>query len=176
MSELDNDNLTSKEKYDLKKKEKQQSKNVDKVKEKVSGAPKKVGKFILYTLVTVVVVGGLGLLASLAQSLPPTSQENHVEDSPPAHILTERIPDAIQRHMLEHADGRGAPGILIQYNCDDYECEENLVQKLTTLVEEYPDNVYLAPNKYDGKIIMTRLNKREILDEFDEQAIRDFIQ
>lgn len=172
----ENKELRSKELYDLKKKEKEQAKKKDRVMDKVNAAPKKIGKYILYTLITIGVIGGLGWFLSLVPNLPPTTQENHSEDSPSAHISTIKIPDSIQRHMLEHSDGSGPSSIIIQYNCDDYECEQDLVQKLTTLVEEYPDNVYLAPNNYDGKIILTKLGKRKILDQFDEQIIRDFIR
>lgn len=172
----ENKELSSKEFYDLRKKEKEQAKKKDRMIGKVSEAPKKVGKYIVYALITIVVIGGLGWFVSLAPNLPPTTQENHSEDSPSAHIITTRIPDNIQRHMFEHSDGKGLPGIIIQYNCDDYECEPDLIQKLTTLVKEYPENVYLAPNNYDGKIILTKLGKRKILDQFDEQTIRDFIR
>lgn len=79
-----------------------------------------------------------------------------------------------QRHMLEHADGSGSSGIIVQYNCDDYACEDGLVEQLTNLMSEYPDNVYLAPNRYDGKIILTKLGRRKIFDEFNEQEIRSF--
>ena len=78
--------------------------------------------------------------------------------------------------MFEHADGKGKPGIIIQYNCQKYICEPDLVQKLTALVKQYPDNVYLAPNNYDGEIILTKLNEIKILENFDEKIIRDFIQ
>lgn len=115
---------------------------------------------------------------SRTSNLPPTTDQGHIEVSPSAHIVTTPIPDNIQRHMLEHADGddKNGPGIIIQYNCDDYECSPDLIGKLTNLVEEYPKNVYLGPNNYDGKIILTKLGRREILDELDEQAIRDFIE
>lgn len=49
-------------------------------------------------------------------------------------------------------------------------------EKLTEIVKDYPKNIYLAPNNYDDKIILTKIGKREILDNFDEQAIRDFIK
>ena len=176
MDALHEDNLTPKERYDLEREKKQQEREKGQFKEKVSAAPKKIVKYELYTLITVGVIGGIGWSASLVPNLPPTSQQNHSEDSPSAHIVNQPIPDAIQRHMFEHADGSGPPGIIIQYNCNDYVCESDLVQKLTALVEEYPDNVYLAPNNYDSKIILTKLRKREVLDQFDEQAIRDFIE
>ena len=77
--------------------------------------------------------------------------------------------------ICEHADGSGKPGIIIQYNCQKYTCEPDLIEKLTVLVKEYPDNVYLAPNNYDGKIILTKEGKLEILEQFDEQKMKDFI-
>ena len=176
MDEPNNDNLTPKERYDLEKREKEQLKKKDRVKGKVAAVPSKIGKYILYALITVGVVGGAVWLLSKTPKLPPTTQENHIEESPPSHIVTTPIPENIQRHMVEHADGAGPPGIIIQYNCDDYKCAPDLVQKLTALVEEYPENVYLAPNNYDGKIILTKQSRRKILDDFDEQVIRDFIE
>lgn len=135
----------------------------------------------LISIAAIVAIGGGGLFALgwfLLRSplLPPTVMTNHVEQSPPSHIMTIPIPDKIQRHMLEHADGGGRPGVIIQYNCQKYGCESSLVQKLTELAGDYPDYVYLAPNNYDGKIILTKLGRREILDEFDEQRIIDFIE
>lgn len=168
--------LSPKELYELKKANKEQVKKKEQVSEKVKTASKKIVKYILYILITIGVISGLGWLILRTPNLPPISMQNHIEESPESHILTSPIPDRIQRHMLEHADGTGKPGIIIQYNCDDYKCEEDLIQKLTTLVEEYPENVYLAPNNYDGKIILTKLNKRKVLEDFDEQAIINFIK
>ena len=136
-------------------------------------------KFISITAIILIGGGGLfslGWFLLSRPNLPPTVMQNHVEQSPPSHIVSQPIPDRIQRHMLEHADGGGRPGVIIQYNCEKFECESDLVQKLTELVRNYPTNVYLAPNNYDGKIILTKLGKRKILDELDEQIIRDFIR
>lgn len=176
MEESNDNNLTPKERYDLKKAEKDHAKEKDITKEKVRAVPKKVGKYILYTSIVVGIIVGIGWSISLIPNLPPTSSKNHSEDSPSSHIVTKKISDPIQRHMLEHADGDGFPSVIIQYNCDDYECEPDLIQKLTKLVKEYTENVYLAPNNYDGKIILTRAGQYKILDQFDEQTIRDFIK
>ncbi len=102
--------------------------------------------------------------------------EGHTEDMPQAHITATPIPDSMQRHMLEHADGKGKPGVIIQYNCKKYSCESDVIEKLIVLVQQYPDNVYLAPNNYDGKIILTKLGRQKILDQFNEQALKDFLQ
>lgn len=128
--------------------------------------------------IVVLAVVGIFLLGRFLVSrpiLPPTVMQNHSEQSPPSHILDQPMPEKIQKHMLEHADGGNKPGIIIQYNCEKYECEADLVEKLTELVKDYPDNVYLAPNNYDGKIILTRLNKIKVLDAFNEEAIHAFI-
>lgn len=184
MEELENNKkadeqgLSKKDLYDKKKAEKDRERKQKNAKDKTVRGGKKINKKIIYTAIVVVVIVGAGWLFTLVPNLPPTTQQNHTEDSPPAHILTTAIPDSIQRHMLEHADGDGGkgPGIIIQYNCNDYECEAEMIEQLTTLVTEYPDNVYLAPNNYDGKIILTRLGKREVLDSFDAQTIREFIE
>ncbi|MBI4225555.1 hypothetical protein HY612_00405 [Candidatus Roizmanbacteria bacterium] len=85
------------------------------------------------------------------------------------------MPEVIQKHMLEHADGKGKPGVVIQYNCKKYSCEKDLIGKLKNLVKKYPDSVYLAPGNYDGKIILTKLGEREILAKYDEKKISEFI-
>jgi hypothetical protein len=126
-------------------------------------------------MIGVGVIGGLGWFIASRPNLPPTTIQGHIEQSPPSHIVSRPIPENIQKHMLEHADGRGVPGIIIQYNCDEFECESGLIARLTELVKQYPENVYLAPNNYDGKIILTKLGRLEILDSFNEEKIRDFI-
>lgn len=139
---------------------------------------KKIMRRIITILVTIVVISGIVWLIitpSKRANLPPTVMDGHVEINPKDHISTEPMADPIQRHMLEHADGKGKPGVIIQYNCQKYTCESDLVQKLTDLVKQYPDNVYLAPGSYDGKLILTKLNSIKILDNFDEQKIKNFI-
>lgn len=170
--------LSGKELYELKKKEKGKKRQVGGKKEKLGNARKKTIKYTIYAVVGVSIIGGVIWFTSRVSNLPPTTAQGHIEVSPSAHIVTTPIPDNIQRHMLEHADGNDAngSGIIIQYNCDDYDCEPDLIGKLTNLVEEYPKNVYLGPNNYDGKIILTRFGRRKVLDEFDEQVIRDFIE
>lgn len=138
---------------------------------------KKLLRRILTISIAAVVVVGIGWLVTRPQpSLPPATGRGHTETMLDAHIMTEPIPEPTQRHMLEHADGTGKPSVIIQYNCEKYICEEGLVDKLTTLVGQYPDNVYLAPNTYDGKIILTREGAREILEEYDEGEIKAFIE
>lgn len=145
-------------------------------KEKASKSPKKIVAYFLYGAIGIGIIGGLGWFIATRPNLPPTTMQGHIEKSPESHISNTPISEAIQRHMLEHADGKGKPGILIQYNCKKYSCEADLITKLTALAQQYPDNVYLAPNSYDGKIIVTKLGRSQILDGFDEQAIKNFIR
>lgn len=164
----------------LTKKERKQMRREERKKEHNKERNKQTTKNITTIAIAVLVVGGvvfaLGWFIASRPNLPPTSMQNHIEESPPAHIVTQPIPDKIQRHMFEHADGKGKPGIIIQYNCRDFDCEAGLIQQLTDLVKQYPDNVYLAPNNYDGKIILTKLGRQKILDNFDKQVIEDFIE
>lgn len=133
-----------------------------------------LAKISIIILVLLVIAGIMWFVAS-RPNLPPIDLAGHIEQNPSAHILDQPMPELIQKHMLEHADGKGKSGILIQYNCKKYSCEKNLIDKLKTLVKKYPENVYLAPNNYDGKIIITKLNQRKILSSFDEGQIVDFI-
>jgi len=108
--------------------------------------------------------------------LPPTTMANHVELSPRAHILTEPMPVEIQKHMLEHADGNGPPGVIIHYNCKKFPCPADLVSNLTRVAEAYPKFVYLAPNPtMDARIALTRLGEILVLDQDDPDKIRGFI-
>ncbi len=122
------------------------------------------------------VIGGIGWFIAARPSLPPTTAEGHTEDMPPSHISSQPIPDSTQRYMLEHADGNGMPGVLVQYNCAKYSCEQNLAGQLVDLIKQYPANVYLAPNSYDGKIVLTRLGRMEVLESFDATRIKNFIE
>jgi len=111
MNENEN-KLSPKEVYDLKKQDKEKGKKNEKAKENISKVPKKIIKTFFYLLVTAAIIGGIVWIASQSSHLPTTSMQNHVEESPLSHILTTPMPDRIQRHMLEHADGGDIPGIL----------------------------------------------------------------
>lgn len=111
--------------------------------------------------------------------LPPTDIAAHVETSPASHILDEPMPLAQQKHMLEHADGKqgGPPGVVINTNCEDFECEEGLIDKLKTLVRRYPEFIYLAPfENMSFKIAITRLGEIKTFDDYDEAALIEFIE
>ena len=142
---------------------------------------KKIIKTTSYLIIFFVVITGIGLYLWYqinSPKLPPIDMTGHIEQNPKSHILESPMPEAIQKHMLEHADGdsKKGKGIIIQYNCSEaFVCEKGLVDKLKRIVKKYPKNVYLAPGNYSGVIILTKLGKREILNTYNELKIVDFI-
>lgn len=119
--------------------------------------------------------GGIAWIAT-RRVLPPTTIANHTESLPAGHILTEPMPIEVQKHMLEHADGGGRPGVIIRYNCEDFACPPDLADQLTGVALDYPSFVYLAPNpNMDAKIALTRQGEILVLDRFAPGEIRQFI-
>ncbi len=165
--------LSKKQQKRLKRiKEKETQKEVNQKKRSI----KKVKKIILTAIIVFGFVFGVYYFASNIKLMPPISSQAHSEDVPESNILTEEMPDRTQRHMLEHAGGAGPSGFIIQYNCVKFQCEDDLVEKLTKIAEQFPNLVYLAPTSiYDGKIILTTLGKMDVLEEFDENRIMNFI-
>lgn len=128
-------------------------------------------------LLVVIGLGWLGYWMATAKRLPPTDMNNHVEELPPAHILTTPMPIAVQKHILEHADGRRRPGVIINYNCTKFRCPDGMVDRLTEIARGYPEFVFLAPYpEMDVRIAVTRLGKILTLEEPDEAQIRAFIE
>lgn len=129
--------------------------------------------------IVLLIAAGLALYAfsTTVEIYPPTEVRGHSESSPPSHVLSEPMSDPVQKHMLEHADGRGRPGVIINYNCQEFDCTPELLDNLEAIVNQYPDFVYLAP--YPGmsaRIVVTRYGEQEILDAFDEERITAFIE
>lgn len=138
---------------------------------------KKILKFVGWSIVVIAILYGLILLATAGKNLPPISMAGHIEGSPAAHILTTKMDIRVHKHMLEHADGNGPPGVIINYNCEDFECESDLLDKLATIVQDYPANVYLAPwPNMSARLVITAEGRQQVLADFNEQAIRDFIK
>jgi len=130
----------------------------------------------IIALVVIIVITVLGI--SSIERLPPIDMAGHIESNPVSHILKEPMPIAIQKHMLEHADGieKGRGGVIINYNCKDYVCEPDLIGNLETFAIKY-NYVYVAPFKgMNAKIVLTKLNKREILEEYNNETIEKFIK
>ena len=152
-------------------------KRAHRVREEARPTPRQARKFSLMAAGAVALVaGGTWAFTALTPHLPPTEIGGHTEDLPPGHILSTHMPETVQRHMLEHADGKGPPGVIVQYNCEDYACEPGLVDRLEDLARRYRTYVYVAPSDYDGKITLTRRGELEILEGFDKGRIESFIE
>jgi|SRR3989344_4681095 len=139
---------------------------------------KKVRNWSILTIVVGLIIAGIVWGISNIERLPPTDMDGHIESNPSSHILKYPMPIAIQKHMLEHADGveGGKAGVIINYNCKDYSCEESLIENLESFATEY-DYVYVAPFKgMDAKIAVTKLGKIDILEEYDKIRIKSFIE
>lgn len=146
-------------------------------KQRRSRGMRKVAVWFGSTLAVTGGLAGLVLLISSQPLLPPASAEGHVEASPASHIVDAPMDPRVHRHMLEHADGSGPPGVILNYNCEDFDCAPDLIEKLTAIVQDYPANVYLAPfPTMTEALVITRQRKQEVLAGFDEQAIREFIE
>lgn len=177
---MQNKNLGQEEQKQLTKRQRREFKKMTQQQVYKKEQNQKLIKKVIKIIIIILIAGaGIFVLIWFALSrpkLPPTTLQGHIEQSPLSHILNQPMAEVIQKHMLEHADGKGDPGIIIQYNCVEFKCEPDLIEKLTELVEDYPNNVYLAPNNYSGKIILTKFGKRDILEEFNEEKIRNFIK
>ncbi len=139
-----------------------------------------VGRAVRWGLLGLLAAGGLGWLGysiATAKRLPPTSMADHVEESPPSHILSTPMPLKIQKHMLEHADGGGPPGVIINYNCVKFRCPEGTIERLAEIARAYPTFVYLAPYpEMDARIAVTRLGAILALDNVEPARIHEFIR
>jgi len=66
-------------------------------------------------------------------------------------------------------------GIIINYDCKNFECEQGLIEQLESFAIKY-NNVYVAPFKnMPVKIALTKLGRIETLSEYDENKIETFI-
>lgn len=154
------------------------SENVETKKER---KPMNLGKYKGWIIFLVIVVGLVFLvmwLSSLGSTLPPSDMVGHIEANPPSHVMREPMNVLVHKHMLEHVDGQegGRGGTIINYNCEDYDCEPGLVENLEAFAEKY-NHVYVAPFKnMDAKIALTRLNRQEVLEEYDEERIDRFVR
>ena len=85
--------------------------------------------------IVVVVVGVVILYASTRKEPPPTSAPpGHAETLPRRQINDSPIPKLVQQHVMERNSTHPAGQMLVQYNCKDYQCEPDLVAKLTEIV------------------------------------------
>lgn len=138
---------------------------------------KKLFSKLFIVLVIVLSIAGLFWYASTRPNLPPTDIEGHLEENPPSHIMDKPLPLLVQKHMLEHADGSGPPGVIINYNCQDFNCDAGLIKSLTDIANKYPEFVYLAPYpSMSKKIAITRFGKIQTYDNFNKDALIKFIE
>jgi len=140
---------------------------------------KKIKTWFIVIAVVIGLVWLISFLVSNITTLPPSTMEGHVEASPPSHILKEPMNLVVHKHMLEHADGKegGRGGIIINYNCDDFTCENGLIEKLEAFAVRYPEHVYVAPfYNMDARLVLTKLNQQKILDEYNENVIDNFVR
>ncbi len=153
------------------------SKHTEVIKNKLS--PQKKKKIIKWTISIVVLLGIIFLVILFVtniKTMPPTDMQGHIEEWPKTQILKEDIPLPIFKHILEHASkSSNIPGIIINYNCDDYVCEEGLIEKLEEFTKD-SSYVYVAPYKnLDAKIVLTKLGRQKVLEEYDKSLIENFI-
>ena len=131
--------------------------------------------------VLIVAIGGLLLFmitrSTFGKELPPTSfTPAHLESLPPGQINRQPIPRLVQEHVMERNFGHERGSMLVQYNCADFQCDADLVDRLTEIVLAYPPQVYLAPfPTMDAKIALAAPGKLLTLDALDEDKIRKFI-
>lgn len=152
--------------------------NIQIKKEGTSSQYGKIKKWGISIVVIALLVWGIIGLIPNNGGLPPTDIEGHIESSPQSHILKKPMRIDIQKHMLEHADGveGGRGGVIINYNCKDYVCEEGLVENLESFASQY-DYVYVAPFKgMPVKIALTKLGRIQTLDEYNPETIKSFIE
>ena len=132
-------------------------------------------------VVVVLVIAGLGLFmitrSTFGKELPPTGfTPAHLESFPPQQINGRPIPRLVQEHVMERNFGHARGSMLVQYNCVNFQCDADLVDKLTEIVLTYPPQVYLAPYPtMDAKIALAAPGRLLTLDTLDEDKIREFI-
>jgi hypothetical protein len=108
-----------------------------------------------------------GVPAGGYSTSPPTSGPH----SPQAPDWGEQrqLPEILQVHALEHG------GVLVQYNCPTA-CP-GLVQQLRFITSDYDSKVILAPySKMESRIALTSWGKIDLLDEFDQDRIEEFVK
>ena len=137
----------------------------------------KIHNWGIVLVVAVPLIGGAYYWSTNREVLPPTDMTGHIEQNPPSHIMDESMSLSVQKHMLEHSDGKGPPGVVINYNCEDFGCDSDLKDRLTEIANKYPEFVYIAPfPNMSKKIAITRMGKIQTFNNLDENALVQFIE
>ena len=77
---------------------------------------------------------------------------------------------------MERGGSHRKGSMLVEYNCADYQCEPELVERITEIVRSYPPQVYLAPYPgMDAKIALAAPGRMLTLETLDEDRVREFI-
>ena len=117
----------------------------------------------------------LFFLGTTKESLPPIDIAGHTESYPNSRVMRDPIPIETHKHILEHTPA-GEGGVIINYNCEDFECSPDLIKNLESFAYKYR-NVYIAPFKgMKAKIVVSKYSQRLVLDEYDENKIINFIE
>src|SRR3546814_2785555 len=95
-----------KERYGEKKRRKQREKAVSQRRQGLERLWSAIPRYALYAAVMAAIAVAAVWIWS-RPSLPPTTMAGHTEELPGGYVLSTPMPEAIQRHMLEHADGKG---------------------------------------------------------------------
>ncbi len=141
-------------------------------------SPKKIRNWCIILATITLLIWGIIALIPNSGGLPPTDIRGHIESNPPSHILKKPMRLEIQKHMLEHVDGieGGHVGVIINYNCEEYVCESDLIENLESFAGQY-DYVYVAPfKKMEVKIALTKLGRIQTFEEYDAESIKQFIE
>ena len=137
---------------------------------------KKLRNYGIGIVILVLIIGGMYYFAQ-RKTLPSTTMENHIEQRPPTQVLTNPLDPRIHRHLLEHIteDDGSRGGVVVNYDCQNYDCEVDLVSNLEALAEGN-DFVYVAPfRNMKAKIVVTRLGRQMQLNKYNEERIKNFI-
>ena len=137
----------------------------------------KISKWVYLLMGVLVILVVLYLALSGPKKLPPNDILGHVEEYPTEKVLTQPLEIPVFKHILEHTNTSGRrPGVIISYNCLDFDCEENLIGNLEAFTNDF-DYVYVAPYpNMDVKIAITKYDETMILKEYDEETITKFIK
>ena len=142
---------------------------------KSTKARKRFRNIAILVVILAIVVYGFSAVSG-RESLPTKTMDNHIEVWPNSQISKSPLNPKIHRHILEHANNaEEEPGVVINYDCRNYDCEAGLIQDL----EDFTKNneiVYVAPYKnMKAKIVVTKLNRQITLDALDTKRIENFI-
>ncbi len=156
-----------------KRERKKERKRAEMKKEKIKKTVRRIG----WSLAGIALLSGLVVIVSRRTSLPSTSTVGHIERSPESQVLDRPMDPRVFAHMLEHANGSGPPGVVISYNCEQFDCESGFVNQLAKFAYKYPNLVYVAPYKnMSEKLVLSANGRQKIMKDIDEQGIIDFIE